>query len=203
MSAASWVVVSVAALDVTMLLIVLLRRELVAERAGRLALLFAALALPLIAATGAASVNIERSKSVEFCLSCHEMTPYGDSLKVDDDEMVPAAHFQNRRVARDTACYDCHTDYGMFGGVNAKIRGMRHVWVHYVKTPPAKIELYSPYSSAVCQHCHEGARSFEESAGHTRKPETLAKIKSGEMSCLTSGCHDVVHEVHAGGDEDE
>jgi sulfhydrogenase subunit beta (sulfur reductase) len=46
-----------------------------------------------------------------------------------------------------------------------------------------------------CLHCHLGARSFEEGAVHTADPDLLPAVKANQMSCLASGCHDVVHNI--------
>jgi len=151
---------------------------------------------PALAIFGGASAHLERSKSTTFCLSCHAMEPYGKSLLVDDKEYIPAMHFQNSRIPRDHACYTCHTDYAIFGGVRSKLRGFRHVMVNYFGSIPDTIKLYNPYNNRECLHCHLGMRSFEESSGH-KDPETpMADIKSGKVSCMTAGCHDVAHDVH-------
>jgi len=157
----------------------------------------ALLVLPVAATVAGGWYHLERSKRTEFCLSCHTMTEHGRSLLVDDPSFLPAAHYQNNRVPRDQACYTCHTDYTMFGSVTAKLRGLRHVYVQYVKGPPlpAALRLYSPYNNRECLHCHDGARAFEGKAAHNREPQMLAVMKTNQMSCLKSGCHDVVHEV--------
>jgi hypothetical protein len=41
-------------------------------------------------------------------------------------------------------------------------------------------------------HCHLGARSFEENAVHL---SLMADITSNRLSCISSGCHDMVHNV--------
>ncbi len=64
--------------------------------------------------------------------------------------------------------------------------------MQYLGTVPTNIKLYSSYQNRECLHCHEGARSFLEAVTH--KPE-LANIRSNKTSCLTKGCHDVVHGV--------
>src|SRR5690349_19894109 len=76
------------------------------------------------ALTGGMGVNshIERSKTTNFCLSCHVMEDYGKSQQVDDRNLVPAIHFQNHLAPRDQACFTCHTDYAMFGDFSAKLR---------------------------------------------------------------------------------
>src|SRR5438034_1102363 len=43
--------------------------------------------------------------------------------------------------------------------------------------------------------CHEGARSFEQGAVHNADPDLLPAIKSNQRSCISSGCHEVVHNV--------
>jgi cytochrome c-type protein NapC len=138
-----------------------------------------------------------RAQSTEFCLSCHVMTDYGRSLRVDDPSYLAAAHFQNNRVPRDRACYTCHADYAMFGGVRSKLRGLQHLYVQYLGSVPApdKIKLYQPYHNRECLHCHEGARTFEERSAHSKTPDLMRQIKANEMSCAASRCHDIVHDV--------
>jgi nitrate/TMAO reductase-like tetraheme cytochrome c subunit len=134
--------------------------------------------------------HVERSKQTSFCTSCHIMEPYGRSLLADDTESLVASHFQNGRIPRDKACFTCHTTYTMFGDTKAKLTGLKHVWVNYVGTRPAKIALYTPYNNRECLHCHAGTRSYEENEMHADDLEGLAK---GETSCLE--CHSTVHDV--------
>ncbi len=138
------------------------------------------------------SYQIDRSKRIEFCLSCHIMEPYGRSLYVDDKSFLAAAHFQNHRVPPDVACYTCHTDYVLYGSFRAKLRSLRHVYAQYIGRPKQPIRLYHPYNNRECLHCHLGARSFEEASTHAALRDDLI---SNQMSCLTSGCHSVVHNV--------
>lgn len=133
---------------------------------------------------------MEHSKRTEFCLSCHIMEPYGKSLYVDDKGYIAAAHFQSHRVPAGQACFTCHTDYTMFGDVRAKLRGLRHLYVYYLGKPMNPIHLYTPYNNRECLNCHTGARSFEESSTHQAM---MPELKSNNLSCLSSGCHDTVH----------
>ena len=148
--------------------------------------------LPLFCLLIGMDNEMERSKSTTFCLSCHIMEPYGRSLHVDDPKYIPAAHYQNHRIPTDQACYTCHEDYVLYGGIRAKWRGLHHVYVQYLGTPMNPIHLYVPYNNRECLHCHLGARSFEASPTHTALHDNLV---SNQMSCLTSGCHDTVHNV--------
>jgi len=166
-----------------------------ASRGGKILAFLVLFVLPLMCMAIVVSSEVERSKSTSFCLSCHVMEPYGRSLRVDDPSYLAAAHFQNHRVPADQACYTCHTNYAMFGGVRAKMHGLRHVYVQYLGKLPQQIHLYEPYNNRECLHCHLGARSFEEGAMHNADPDLLPAVKANKMSCLSSGCHDVVHNV--------
>ncbi len=134
--------------------------------------------------------HMDHSKRTEFCTSCHIMEPYGQSLLADDSDSLVASHFQNARIDRDSACFTCHTTYALFGDTKAKLTGLKHVWVNYIGTKPAKIELYAPYNNRECLHCHAGARSYEENEMHA---DDLAGLAANETSCLE--CHSVVHDV--------
>jgi len=177
--------------------VLVFRPGLTATKSGKILAFFVLFLLPLICAGMGTSYHIDRSKRTEFCLSCHEMEPYGKSLMVDDPGHLAAAHFQNHGVRSDEACYTCHTNYAMFGGFRAKLHGLKHIYVHYLRTPPAPeaIRLYDPYNNRECLYCHLGARSFEEGAVHTADPSLLPAVKDNKTSCLSSGCHEVVHNV--------
>jgi cytochrome c-type protein NapC len=165
-------------------------RHLAGARWGRVALLVAAALLPVSVSLGNLQRGVAESSRTRFCLGCHEMQDHGRSLFVDDSRPLAAAHYQNRRVDRDTACFSCHTDYALFGDLKAKLNGLRHVWVHYLGSVPARFELYQPYPNRNCLHCHEDARRFIEAAPHQ---PVLGKLASGETSCLS--CHRVTHDL--------
>jgi cytochrome c-type protein NapC len=173
------------------------RPGITATRGGKILAFLVLFFLPILCGAMGVSSEMDRSKTTAFCLSCHTMEPWGQSLHIDDPNHIPAAHFQNHRVAANEACYTCHTDYAMFGTLKVKLAGLRHVYIYYLGTPPApeKIKLYEPYNNRECLHCHAGARSFEEGATHTADPATLPAIRANTLSCLSSGCHDVVHDI--------
>src|SRR6266571_4692183 len=184
-------------LSVLLIGVLVLRPEITATRGGKIMAFLVLFALPLLCMGMGASSTLENSQSTRFCLSCHIMEPYGKSLRVDDPQHLAAAHFQNHRVPAGEACYTCHTNYAMFGGIKAKLGGLRHIYVYYLGTPPApeNIKLYEPYNNRECLHCHAGARSFEEGAVHTADPDLLPALKANKTSCISSGCHGVVHDV--------
>lgn len=179
-------------------MVIVARPSITASREGKIFAFVAFCILPVLGGAWAASEHIERSKQTQFCLSCHIMEPYGRSLYVDDPSHIPAAHFQNHRIPADEACYACHTDYAIYGGLRAKLRGLRHIYIQYLGHPPApeQIKLYSPYDNRECLHCHLGARSFEGNAIHMAIMDSLTSESiSTQMSCMTSGCHDTIHDV--------
>src|ERR1700674_132718 len=193
----AWVISLFVAGAAVLALVVGLRARLSRSREGKVLAFVALFILPIAAAALGFAEQMDRAQSTTFCLSCHVMTDYGRSLYVDDPSYVPARHFQNNRIPRDHACYTCHTTYTMFGGVTAKMHGVRHLYVQYLGTipKPEEIKLYEPYNNRECLHCHLGARRFEEVSSHKKDPELLTRVKAGRQSCLSSGCHDTVHDV--------
>lgn len=165
------------------------RRELIGSRKGRLVLGLGVVLLPLTISGGGVAVGVQRSSETAFCVSCHSMEAYGKSLFVDGGDSLAAAHYQQRLVPRETACFVCHTNYAMFGDVKAKMNGLLHVWVHYTGQTPDNIELYEPYPNHNCLYCHDDARGFLEIAEHR---EQASALRRDERSCLF--CHDVAHD---------
>ncbi len=189
--------VALVLITIALVLSLLMFPAMTRQRGGKILAFFPLFLLPMLSLTLDGEYHLENSKRTEFCLSCHTMSEHGKSLYVDDSTFIPAAHFQRQLVPREKACFTCHTDYTMYGDVTAKWRGLRHVYVYYLGNqplPPA-IELYSPYNNRECLQCHAGARSFEEGFSHTQEAATLPAIRSNELSCLSSGCHEMVHEV--------
>lgn len=177
--------------------VLIARPAITATRGGKILAFVAMFCLPIFCGLLGVSREMGRSKSTAFCLSCHTMEDYGKSLYVDDPTHIPASHFLNHRVPPDEACYSCHTSYAMFGGLKVKLYGLKHVAIYYLGTPPApeNIKLYEPYNNRECLHCHLGAKSFEEGATHNTDPATLPAIKSNQLSCISSGCHDIAHDL--------
>jgi cytochrome c-type protein NapC len=195
MSLPTTLLISIILFSTTLIGVLVARPGITATRGGKMLAFLVLFLLPLLCMAIGVSSEVERSKSTAFCLSCHIMEPYGRSLHVDDASYLAAAHFQNHRVPADEACYTCHTNYAMFGGFRAKLHGLKHVYVQYLGKPRQPIHLYEPYSNRECLHCHLGARSFEEGAVHTADPDLLPAVKANRMSCLASGCHEVVHNI--------
>ena len=156
---------------------------------GRVLAFLAILAMPVAAFSVGLGEHIEQSKQTEFCVSCHVMEPYGRSLMIDSADHLPAQYFQNARVDSELACFVCHTNYTMFGDLQAKVTGIKHVWVNYLGTIPDELTLYQPYQNRECLYCHGEARFFNEGLHGGMRPE----LDSNEISCLK--CHTLVHDV--------
>jgi cytochrome c-type protein NapC len=150
--------------------------------------------LPAMCIVGGMDTHVQRSEQTSFCISCHVMVPYGQSLYIDDPAHIPAQHFQNHRVPADMACISCHADYTLYGPLYDKLRGLKRVYFQYVSTAPdpASIRVPGGFKNAQCLHCHLGARSFQENPIHSALMDSLT---SNQMSCLTSGCHDTAHDI--------
>jgi len=171
--------------------------QLAGALGGRLLVLMALLALPLGLLQLGVTETLSQSTSREFCVSCHEMQVYETSLHLDHPDFMPAVHFQNNLVPQETACYTCHTDYTLFGDINAKLDGLKHVLVHYFGAvpEPGEIKLYRPYPNDNCLQCHRETRRFEEQSAHRTDDVTLAQLYDNSRSCLSNGCHQLAHEI--------
>lgn len=189
--------------SILLIAVLVFRPEITRSHGGKIVAFLVLFALPLFCMGMGFSAEMDRSKSTQFCLSCHIMEPYGKSLRVDDPFHLAAAHFQNHRVPADEACYTCHANYAMFGGIKAKFGGLKHIYVYYLGNPPKPedIKLYEPYNNRECLHCHAGARSFEEGAVHAADPALLPELRANKVSCMSSGCHQVVHDVATLGEQ--
>ena len=175
---------------ITLIAVLIHRPEPVSSASGRLLAAFAFLALPGLLLVGGAGTHYERAKTTRFCVSCHVIGPYEESLRIDHPAFLPAAHYQNGRIPAERACYTCHTNYTMFGGLDDKMRGVRHVWHSVFRTASDPVHLYEPFGNRACLECHQEARSYLEEPAHAR---FLADLRRDARSCLM--CHNLVHEV--------
>jgi cytochrome c-type protein NapC len=181
-------------LSIALATIFLFRPSLTSGTGWKIVAFIGLCVLPVLCLIGGMNLHVQRSETTRFCTSCHVMVPYGRSLYIDDAAHLPAQHFQNHRVPADKACYSCHADYGIYGPLNDKMRGLTRMYLQYVSTPPdpAAIRIPGGFKNAQCLHCHLGARSFEENPIHSAM---MDQLKSEQVSCLGSGCHDAAHDI--------
>jgi cytochrome c-type protein NapC len=189
MSSGLLAVITVVGLNLILILVLLRRPALLQVSGGRVLAFLAILAMPVAAFSVGLGEHVERSKRTEFCVSCHVMEPYGRSLLIDSVDHLPAQHAQNARVDGELSCFVCHTNYTMFGDIQSKITGVRHVWINYMGTIPEELSLYQPYQNRECLYCHGEARFFNEGLHGAMR----AELDSNEVSCLE--CHTLVHDV--------
>ncbi len=134
---------------------------------------------------------LESSKSVEFCGSCHvTMPPLVESMK-SGGKTLAAVHFRKGAVAHKDACYVCHSGYGIWGDVNAKLAGINHM-IHTVRgNQPYPLEMRDTFDITSCLDCHAGSAPFQAVKGH-RTPGIQNRLISGEIGC-TGACHESAH----------
>ncbi|MGA2510821.1 MAG: NapC/NirT family cytochrome c [Candidatus Acidiferrales bacterium] len=190
------ILIAVIVLTMVLAVFFLIRPAVTAGAREKILAFIALFILPALCIGGGMSRHMERSEQTRFCISCHAMAPYGQSLYVDDAKYLPAAHFQNHRIPVETACYACHANYTIYGPLKDKLQGISRIYVQYVSTPPKTIHIRGGYSNLQCLRCHAGARNFEANPVHQAIMDSL---KSNQMSCVSSGCHDTVHNVAAMG----
>ena len=131
----------------------------------------------------------ERAERVEFCGSCHKaMQAYVHDMENPASESLAAIHYRNRYVPRNQ-CYTCHTSFGLFGTVQAKIAGVVDVHKYYTGNFRQQIRMREPYRNDDCLKCHAGAVKW--SVNHAGSKDS---ILAGKATCL--GCHGQAHPAH-------
>lgn len=163
----------------------LLRGRRPMDPTTRWVLLIAFLVLsPLVYALNL-GLAISDAKAVAFCDSCHVMQAYVADLENPDSEHLAALHYQFRWIA-DHQCYTCHSDYGLFGGIDAKIAGLWHTWYNFVAGYELPLKIRGTYDNQRCLFCHGPVKSYREVPEHERN---AAAIASSAKSCVDGNCH--------------
>ena len=159
---------------------------------GRLPPSYAAVAVVLpIAAYGLASLHmLEGSKQVTFCGSCHVMTPILNSLQSNDGSLA-SIHYARGLVPHDQACFTCHSGYGIWGGVDAKMAGVMHMVRTATGWYTLPITHNGPFDIDSCLGCHASAASFRAVEAH-QDPDLQKQLLAREIGC-TGICHPAAH----------
>ena len=185
--------VKVLAIVTALLAIAIIAWTLAAHR-GRLSgfrarlLLFAGVCcVPFPAVLMSAAVGLEQSKAVVFCDSCHLMGAFVQDMKDADSRSLSAVHFRNRYI-QDEHCYSCHTDYGLFGTLEAKVGGMAHVWSEFSGAGSGMVRPKTNYRFTICLNCHGQSAKFIRQKGHAG---VVGKVMSGQSMCTE--CHNRSH----------
>lgn len=154
------------------------------------ALAGAAIFLPVAAYGFGSMYMLERSKEVSFCGSCHVMTPIMKSLEGNDGSLA-SIHYARGLVSHDHACFTCHSGYGIWGGVDAKIAGVMHMVRTATGWYDLPIKLHGTFDIDSCLGCHAYAPAFRAVEAH-QDPDLQKALLSREMSC-TGTCHPAAH----------
>lgn len=146
--------------------------------------------LPIAAYALGGLLIMEDSKTVRFCGSCHIMTPIALSL-TDDGDALATVHYRRGLVSHDEACFVCHSGYGIWGTIDAKMAGIRHMLRTVTGDYKFPIQLAGPFDIGSCLNCHARAATFRAVVAH-QDPDTQQALAKGEMSC-TGVCHSSGH----------
>jgi hypothetical protein len=120
-SLANYAVATVIVLSIILIGFLLIRPSMTAEPAARYSPSFRSLSCRSSPRSWAFD-PLEDSTTTRF--ACHT------SWRPTERAFIVPAIFrrpQNNRIPKEHACYTCHTDYTMFGDVNAKMRGLQHI----------------------------------------------------------------------------
>jgi cytochrome c nitrite reductase small subunit len=124
---------------------------------------------------------------VEACARCHVMRPMIADMHDPASDTLAARHYRNRWIPKDQ-CFQCHSDYGLSGDMEAKMTGFRHLARYTTGFYHEPIAGRTPYRNDNCLKCHAGMPAFEAVASHHTAHDLL---NSSAMSCLN--CHGKSH----------
>jgi hypothetical protein len=128
---------------------------------------------------------------VQACARCHIMLPMVNDMKDLASDTLAARHFRNRWIPRDQ-CFNCHSNYGLHGDLDAMAEGFRHLARYTTNTYTEPIRFRGRFDNADCLKCHGGAPQFEAVQSH----QTVRKLlNQSAMSCLN--CHGTAHPTRA------
>jgi hypothetical protein len=186
-----WVVVLIVSLaTIAACVTVLIRGKLPAALSSSFMVL-----LPLVAYLLGDIHLMNESKRASYCGSCHEpMSPLLETMRKDDSTLA-GIHYQSGAVSFKTACYTCHSGYGLTGDVSAKLAGVQHMLHSALRTENYPLKLRRPFNIDSCLDCHAGAKPFRAVDVH-RDPGIQQALVSREMGC-TGACHPSAHPAAA------
>jgi hypothetical protein len=133
---------------------------------------------------------IQVAKETQFCGSCHVMEPIAAAIHVDDGSLA-ARHVALGAIPNNEACYGCHGGYGVWGGVGAKMDGIRHMFLNLTGRIHYPIEIVGRYDISQCLDCHAQSTKFRAQEAH-RDPDMQKALLDGSMTC-TGVCHAPPH----------
>jgi hypothetical protein len=117
------------------------------------------------------------------------MSPLVASL-AEDNGTIASTHWRSGAVSHVDACYQCHSGYGIWGTVDAKMAGVMHMVRTVTGNYALPIQAHS-FDNGACLGCHAQAVPFREVEEH-RDPEVQQDLLSGTSSCAGE-CHEDAH----------
>lgn len=153
----------------------------------RIGLFLGICVLPFPVMLMSTAVGLEQAKAVEFCASCHVMEAFVTDMEDPGSMRLAALHYQNRYIQEDH-CYVCHTNYGLFGTVEAKVGGLTHIWEETTGTYRLPIRARGGYQFTICLNCHGLSAKFSENDLHQA---VIGEVLSNQAAC--TDCHPRSH----------
>lgn len=149
--------------------------------------------LPSFAVATGMLLVFARAERVEFCGSCHKiMADYVADMTSPHGEGLAAVHFRYQYIETNQ-CYECHTSYGLFGTVEAKIHGVGEVLRYYTGNYDLPLSMWNPYPNGDCLKCHARSSKWLAQEEHG-EGEAKRELFDGTTSCMS--CHDTAHNVN-------
>jgi len=144
-------------------------------------------------------VLMERSERIEFCGSCHTMTPIIESVRNDgfqgDSAPLSSRHVALGAIPVANACFDCHSGYGPTGGLEAHMVGLVHIWKQATGTYTYPLKLSGRYDVNACLGCHAQSEPFRSQSAHA-DPDVQKALLDGSLTCWGT-CHPPAHPAAA------
>jgi cytochrome c nitrite reductase small subunit len=167
--------------------VLVFRRRYITAAGSQWMLFIGICIMPLPVMVLSSAVGLERAKDISFCASCHVMGHFVSDMQDPASGRLAAVHFKNRYIQR-SHCYVCHTDYGLFGTLEAKLSGVGHIWKSATRSYTTPVRISRPYRFTICLDCHAQSAKFEAVAKHEG---VIPKVLSGQAGCTS--CHGLSH----------
>jgi hypothetical protein len=167
--------------------VLLFRRKYVTAGTSQWLLFIGVCVMPVPVMVLGSAVGLERAKDISFCASCHVMQGFVDDMRDPASGRLAAVHFKNRYIQR-SHCYVCHTDYGVFGTLQAKLAGVGHIYKDATGSYTLPVRIAQPYRFTICLDCHAQSARFDAVPRHAG---VIGKVLAGKATC--TGCHGLSH----------
>ena len=167
--------------------VLLARRRQITSPASQWMLFIGICIMPLPAMLLGSAVGLEQAKDVSFCRHCHVMRQFVDDMTDPASDRLAAVHFKNRYIQR-SHCYVCHTDYGLFGTMEAKLAGVGHIWKESAGSYTLPVRIARPYQFMICLDCHAQSAKFDRVPQHR---DIVGEVAAGRAGCTS--CHGLSH----------